>query len=92
MNWARFDRRPENIHGRLKNYETGRFDSVNFLYFPLRTDYFNIFPRAGLRMTGYTNTSRTKISHEDILKMNIAADEEDDYNIAVKNYDDRGSA
>ncbi len=92
MNWARFDRRPENIHGRLKNYETGRFDSVNFLYFPLRTDYFNIVPRAGLRMTGYTNTSRTKISHEDILKMNIAADEEDDYNIAVKNYDDRGSA
>lgn len=92
MNWAQFDRKPRNAYGKLKNYETGRFDSVNFLYFPLRTDYFNIVPRAGLRMTGYTSSSRTKLSSTDVMKMHIAADEEDDYNIAVKNYDDRGDA
>lgn len=91
MNWARFDRKPKNPDGRLKNYQAGRFDSVNFLYFPLRTDYFNIVPRAGLRLTGYTNSSKNEITQDEIFAMQVAADPDDDLGIAVHNYDDSGS-
>ena len=90
LNWARFDRPWKNIYGRLKNYESGRFDTVNFLYYPIRTDYINIVPRAGLRMTGYTNSSRRKISQNDIFMMQAAADEREDHGVRVRNYDDHG--
>lgn len=92
MEWAHFDRDLKNPKSKLKDYDTGRFDSVNFLYYPLRTRYFNIVPRAGLRMTGYTNTSRTEITEDDIFAMQMAADPEDDYGVAVHNYDDDGGA
>jgi len=88
MNWARFDRDWKNPESKLKNYETGRFDSVNFIYYPLRTAYFNIVPRAGLRMTGYTDTSETKISQKDIFAMQMAMDEDEDFGQPVKNYQD----
>ncbi|MBE6402296.1 MAG: hypothetical protein IKD10_10275 [Lentisphaeria bacterium] len=90
MNWARFDRPWKNPYGRLKNYETGRFDTVNFLYYPIRTDYINIVPRAGIRMTGYSNTSRRKVSQNDIFMMQAAADEFEDYGLKIRNYDDHG--
>ena len=91
MNWAKFDRPWKNADSRLKNYESGRFDTVNFLYYPIRTDYINIVPRAGLRMTGYTNSSRRKISQDDIFMMQAAADDREDYGLPVRNYDDHGS-
>lgn len=92
MNWADFDRPLKNRAGKLKNYQTGRFDSVNFLYYPLRTRYFNIVPRAGLRLTGYTNTSTTRLNEQDIFALQVASDINDDYAVAVKNYDDNGGA
>lgn len=92
MNWALFDRPLKRPASRVKNYETGRFDSVNFLYYPIRTRFINIVPRAGLRMTGYTNTSRTRITQKDIFVMQTAMDEEHDFARTVKNYDDRGKA
>ncbi|MBE6380526.1 MAG: LPS-assembly protein LptD [Lentisphaerae bacterium] len=92
MSWAEFDRDLKNPLSKLEDYETGRFDSVNFLYYPLRTKYFNIVPRAGLRLTGYTNTSRVKLSEEDIFALQVAADPDDDYGVKVKNYDDDGAS
>lgn len=92
MNWARFDRKLKNKASKLDNYQTGRFDSVNFLYYPIRTRLLNIVPRAGLRMTGYTNTSLTPVTQKDIFKMQLAMDEDTDYRVNVKNYDDRGDA
>ena len=90
MNWARFDRPWKNPYGRVRNYETGRFDTVNFLYFPIRTDYINIVPRAGIRMTGYTNSSRNKVSQDGIFMMQAAADPREDFGVRVRNYDDHG--
>ena len=92
MNWIEFDRPLKNPLGKLKDYETGRFDSVNFLYYPLRTEYINIVPRAGLRLTGYTNTSRVKLNENDIFALQVAADPEEDYRVAVRNYDEDGSS
>lgn len=90
MKWADFDRKPRNPRGKLDDYQSGRFDSVNFLYYPLRLSFINIVPRAGLRLTGYTNSSKTKITSEDVYRMQVAANSERDYGMAVKNYDDRG--
>ena len=92
MNWARFDRGWKNPLSRLRNYQTGRFDSVNFLYYPIRMRYLNIVPRAGVRLTGYSNTSRNKIKQGDIFLMQIAMDEDEDYGLPVFNYNDRGDA
>lgn len=92
MNWAHFDRKPKLKASRLENYETGRLDSVNFLYYPIRTRFINIVPRAGLRMTGYTNTSLNSVSQKDIFAMQMAMDEDTDYRIRVNNYDDSGDA
>ena len=90
MNWARFDREWKNPYGRLKNYESGRFDTVNFLYYPIRTDYINIIPRAGVRLTGYTNSSRTKIRQNDVYNMQAAAVDYQDFGLSIRNYDDHG--
>lgn len=92
MNWARFDRKLKNPFSRLKNYQTGRVDSVNFLYYPIRMRFLNIVPRAGLRMTGYTNSSRTRIRQLDTFLMQAALDEDEDYGLPVRNYDDSGDA
>ncbi len=92
MSWAEFDRELKNPLSKLRDYETGRFDSVNFLYYPLRTPYFNIVPRAGLRLTGYTNTSSVPLSEQDIFALQVAADFDDDYGVAVRNYRDDGDS
>ena len=92
MKWADFDRDLRNPRSKLDDYQSGRFDSVNFLYYPLRLSFINIVPRAGLRMTGYTNSSKTKITNEDVYRMQVAANFERDYGMAVKNYDDRGGS
>ncbi|MBE6367197.1 MAG: LPS-assembly protein LptD [Lentisphaerae bacterium] len=92
MNWIEFDRKLKNPLSKLADYDTGRFDTVNFLYYPLRTSFINIVPRAGLRLTGYSNTSRTKLDEQDVFALQVAADRGDDYGVEVKNYDDRGGA
>jgi len=73
MKWADFDRKLRNPLSKLDNYHSGRFDSVNFLYYPLRLSFINIVPRVGLRMTGYTNSSKTRITDDDLQRMQIAA-------------------
>ena len=92
MRWADFDRPLKRAYSKLEDYETGRFDSVNFLYYPLRTDYINIVPRAGIRLTGYSNTSTVKLDENDIFALQAAADPEKDYRIRVKNYNDDGGS
>ncbi|MBO5722922.1 MAG: LPS-assembly protein LptD, partial [Lentisphaeria bacterium] len=91
MNWAEFDRPLKNRMGKLRDYEASRFDSVNFLYYPIRTRYINIVPRAGIRFTGYSNTSRNKVGQDDIYNMQAAATDSQDYGVTVRNYDDHGS-
>ena len=53
----------------LKNYGSGRFDSLHMFYYPLMLDYLNIIPRAGVRLTAYTATSETDITDEDLNTM-----------------------
>lgn len=53
----------------LKNYSSGRFDSLHMFYYPINLDYINIIPRAGFRLTAYTATSRNKVTDEDLNAM-----------------------
>ena len=92
MKWADFDRRLRNPASELDDYLSGRFDSVNFLYYPLRTSFINIVPRIGLRLTGYTNSAKHKVNEEDLFRMQLASNFERDYGLPVNNYDDRGGA
>lgn len=92
MNWAEFDRPLKNPDSKVEDYHSGRFDSVNFLYYPIRASMINIVPRAGLRMTGYTNSSKAPIDTEDVYRMQLAANTENDYGLPVKNYDDDGGS
>lgn len=53
----------------LENYGSGRFDSLHMFYYPLMLDYVNIIPRAGVRLTAYTATSKNEITDEDLNTM-----------------------
>ena len=65
--WRTFDERGP--YGKLKNYGSGRFDSLHMFYYPLSFDYLNIVPRAGLRLTAYTATSEDDITDDDLNAM-----------------------
>ncbi len=67
MKWRRFDIRSK--YGRIRDYESARFDTVHFLYYPINLDFINIIPRAGGRFTAYSNTSKNKISDDQLNAM-----------------------
>ena len=72
------------------DYGTGRFDSVNFMYYPINLDWLNILPRAGLRVTAYGDSSKTSISSSELDKMIYADDPESQYVGTIKSYDSGG--
>ena len=65
--WRSFDARSR--YGKLENYGSARLDSLHMFYYPLMLDVLNIIPRAGFRLTGYSETSRNKITDEDLNTM-----------------------
>ncbi len=74
------------------DYDAGRFDTVNFLYYPLNLKNFNLIPRAGFRFTGYSNSSSIPISDEQ-LNANISVEApEQNSNATVVNYNNKGGA
>lgn len=70
MRWREFDRPRTNPKlGELQDYETGRFDSLHMLYYPINLLNINIIPRAGFRMTAYSRTSKKDITDKDLNDM-----------------------
>ncbi len=99
MRWREFDEprvrykgtpREQVIPG-PEDYQTMRFDSVNFLYYPFKLfDVINLTPRAGVRLTDYTDSSKNKVSDEDIGRI-LAADQPTSMTTTtLNNYDNRG--
>ncbi len=76
MRWIDFDRNPGRIiaDSKLKDYETFRFDTTHFLYLPLQKSGFSLIPRAGVKLTAYSDSSKNKVSTADLLEMFSAAD------------------
>lgn len=93
MKWRNYDlfRFVEN-YVNPGDYSTMRLDSVNFLYFPFKLFNINIIPRAGVRFTLYTDSSRRPIYEEDLREMFIANELEGTFDARVRNYDDRGGS
>ena len=50
-------------------YHAARFDTVHFLYYPLQLDFLTIVPRAGIRMTAYSNSSEQEIDDDDLYAL-----------------------
>ncbi len=91
MKWIKFDIKPRN-GSILNNYHAARFDTTHFLYYPIRTRFFTLVPRAGFKATAYSNSSKHKVSTEELVSMFQAADPEGMGNIRFTGYDDHGSS
>lgn len=89
--WREFD----DLAGYKKpfEYDTARLDTVNFLYYPIKLDFLTIVPRAGVRMTAYSNSSKEKVTDNDLLE--LMASNDPNYgkpHRVLKDYDDDGGS
>jgi lipopolysaccharide assembly outer membrane protein LptD (OstA) len=93
MRWREFDH-PRVLGNMVEpdNYDSGRFDSLHFLYYPIKLGWLNITPRAGLRFTAYSNSSKNAINPGDLATMFIVDNPEGNSNLNVRNYDDDGGS
>ena len=56
-----------------EDYENNRADMTHVFYKPIKLDWLNILPRAGLRFTAYDITSETPVTESELIS-NISAD------------------
>lgn len=94
--WRKYDK--DRTTGNLidpANYDSGRLDSLHVLYYPVTLDWLNLIPRAGMRFTGYTKTSRNEVTEDDLGNM-FALDSPDatttSPDVDINNYDPKNSA
>ena len=93
MKWIEFDEKIKNNPGtKLHDYEAFRLDTTHFLYLPFRTPYFTLTPRAGFKLTAYSQTSEAKVSEEDLVSMFKAASSTNKTGRNFTNYDDDGGS
>jgi len=94
MKWIDFDFDYDGSHNPVNNvlrdYQAFRFDTTHFLYFPIRLDWLTVVPRAGFKMTAYSNSTEGAVSTNDLLTMFIAADPQNISNVSYRNYDRDG--
>jgi hypothetical protein len=74
------------------NYSSWRFDTVNFAYYPIQMDVFNLIPRAGFRLTGYNKSSKTSVSDNDLNNMIAVSQPESTSTVTFNNYDTNGGS
>ncbi len=74
------------------NYHSLRFDTLHMFYYPLKLDWLNLIPRAGVRMTYYQNSSQTGISEQDLNNMFAVNNASGNSNAFIKNYDNNGGS
>ena len=93
MNWRNYDYK--RLYGNKvdpEDYHTGRFDTIHMLFYPFKVWNINVNPRAGIRLTAYSNTSDKKIDYADLTAMFLTdtVDGQPRYN--VENYDNNGGS
>jgi hypothetical protein len=93
MKWRDFDRARTNGNKvDPKDYKAGRFDTVNMFYYSLRLKYLTLIPRAGIRLTAYTDSSKTKVSSKDLQALCAVGAPEGNSSADVVNYDADGGS
>lgn len=92
MKWRNYDKprlAPNYIDP--KDYESARFDTLHMFYYPFSIDWLNLLPRAGMRLTYYSKTSKRKIGQKEIDTMYIVDnDGQGDPSGDIVNYDSKG--
>jgi lipopolysaccharide assembly outer membrane protein LptD (OstA) len=96
MNWRDFDlpRTPADLTD-PEDYDSLRFDTLHFLYLPVAlADRIQIVPRAGLRLTHYTDSSEMAMTPADLEPLYSVDDPYHWHNETPisDNYDDRGGS
>jgi lipopolysaccharide assembly outer membrane protein LptD (OstA) len=91
MNWTQFDR-PRTLGNGVdpKNYKSARFDTVNMFFYNLKLKNFSLIPRAGVRLTYYSDSSKRKISSQQLGAMWAVSQPEGNSSDIIVNYDDKG--
>lgn len=92
MRWREFDLPPEYGTPDPKDYQAFRFDTVHFLYLPFKVGPVNFIPRAGGRLTAYSNSSKQKVDENDLNSMFVVNRPEGYYDLRYNQYDDKGGA
>ena len=94
MKWIDFDFEPKvrRPNDRLENYAAFRFDTTHFLYLPVNLGWLNVVPRAGFKITGYSESSKTEVSEADLAALFIAADPQNLGGVSLVNYDSKGGS
>ncbi len=93
MKWIDFDRKLAGDQGsKLRDYDAFRFDTTHFFYLPVKTPWFILTPRAGFKMTAYSQSSEKKVREEDLLQMFDAASPTNRKALHFNNYDDKGGS
>ena len=96
MRWIRFDERPvpdlKLKDYKLDDYETFRFDTTHFIYLPLQKYGFSLIPRAGVKMTAYSNSSKHGVSSRELIQLFTAAKPTSTGVGGLNNYDHRGGS
>lgn len=91
MKWLDFDSYPKGYR-RPHDYEAFRFDTTHFLYYPIANRYFSFVPRAGLKLTVYSETSKQDVSDADLAAMISASKPQSNGKFRFNNYDDKGGS
>ena len=96
MRWIKFDEDPK-PKLRLKDYElhdyeSFRLDTTHFIYLPLQKFGFSLIPRAGFKLTAYSNSSKHPVSADDLIKLLTAADPTSNGLGNLNNYDRHGGS
>ncbi|MDD5698897.1 MAG: hypothetical protein PHH77_09810 [Victivallaceae bacterium] len=91
MKWCEFDK-PRILGNKVdpKNYQSMRFDTVNMFFYNLNLKYFNLVPRAGVRLTYYSKSSKQKVTPKDLQALFAVSAPEGNSSATVVNYDARG--
>ncbi len=93
MKWRDFDKpRTTGNFVDPEDYEAGRLDSLHFLYYPMKLGWLSIVPRAGVRFTAYSNSSKGALGPNEVATLFIVDSPEGNSGLSVKNYDDNGGS
>ena len=68
MKWREYDLPTVANAQRGIDYETTRFDTMHFLFLPLKLGHFDFTPRVGGRVTWYENSSTEAVSNDELNK------------------------
>lgn len=92
MKWRDYDE-PREAGNKVDptDYQSARFDTLHMFYYPFSLDWLNLIPRAGVRLTYYSQSSKTKIDQEELDEMyTVDNDGQGDPPGDVVNYDGHG--